>query len=203
MASNASLVEAPTLEGMFVRLEPLSPKHLPGLEAIAFDEKIWRYMLTRIGNRHELEVWMDSALHAKANGQIPWVTILKAENRIVGSTRFIDLDLRHRTVEIGHTWISPRFHGAGINPEAKLLQLRYAFEDLGMNRVAFKTHHQNLQSQAAIRKLGAVYEGTFRNHNIMPDGSLRHSVWFSITREEWPQVRSRLEERLQAVQPSV
>ena len=67
---------------------------------------------------------------------------------------------------------------------------------LGLNRVAFKTHHENLQSQAAMQKLGAVYEGTFRNHYVMPDGSLRHSVWFSITREEWPQVRSRLEERL-------
>ncbi len=70
---------------------------------------------------------------------------------------------------------------ANVNPEAKLLQLRYAFEDLGLNRVAFKTHHENLQSQAAIRKLGAVYEGTFRNHYVMPDGTLRHSVWFSIT----------------------
>jgi RimJ/RimL family protein N-acetyltransferase len=131
-----------------------------------------------------------------------WVTVLKQEDRIVGSTRLIDLDLRHRSVEIGHTWISPRWQRANVNPEAKLLQLRYAFDDLGLNRVAFKTHHENLQSQAAIRKLGAVYEGTFRNHYVMPDGSLRHSVWFSITREEWPQVQSQLEHRLREPQPS-
>ncbi|HTF61859.1 MAG TPA: GNAT family protein [Edaphobacter sp.] len=197
-----TVVDTPILDGKWVRLEPLSRNHLSGLEEIAFEEKIWRYMLTRVSNRSELEGWMESALAANGNGHIVWATILKAENRIVGSTRLIELDMRHRTAEIGHTWISPRWHGASVNPEAKQLQLRYAFEELGLNRVAFKTHHENLQSQAAVRKLGAVYEGTFRNHNVMPDGSLRHSVWFSITREEWPQVRSRLEERLRVDQPS-
>ena len=83
-----------------------------------------------------------------------------------------------------------------MNPEAKLLQLTYAFETLHLRRVALKTHHENLQSQAAMRKLGAQYEGTFRNHLIMPDGSARHSVWFSITQEDWPQVKSSLEQRL-------
>jgi len=194
------MIEAPVLEGERIRLEPLTRDHLPGLEEIAFDQNIWRYMMLHVSNRDELKAWIESAISAA--GQVPWVTVLKSENRVIGSTRLIDLDLRNRTVEIGHTWLSPRFQGAGINPEAKLLQLRYAFEDLNLNRVAFKTHHENLQSQAAIRKLGAVYEGTFRNHMVMPDGSLRHSVWFSITREEWPQVRSRLEERLRAGRPS-
>jgi RimJ/RimL family protein N-acetyltransferase len=193
-----AMKEAPRLEGDRVRLEPLARHHLFGLEEIAYDSSIWKYMLTRVSNRSELESWLDSALAARANGQVPWVTILKPENRIVGSTRLIDLDLHHRTAEIGHTWISPRLQGASVNPEAKLLQLRYAFEDLGLNRVAFKTHHENLQSQAAIRKLGAVYEGTFRNHYVMPDGSLRHSVWFSITKEEWPSVRAKLVARLAA-----
>jgi RimJ/RimL family protein N-acetyltransferase len=202
MAQQTTANEVPILDGERVRLEPLSLNHLSGLEEIAFEKKIWRYMLTQVGNRSELEGWMESALAAKGSGQIVWVTLLKAEHRIVGSTRLIDLDMHHRTAEIGHTWISPRWQSAYVNPEAKLLQLRYAFEDLGLNRVAFKTHHENLQSQAAIRKLGAVYEGTFRNHNVMPDGSLRHTVWFSITREEWPQVRSRLEDRLRALQPS-
>lgn len=198
-----SIVEAPVLEGRWVRLEPLSQKHLPELEKIAFDEKIWRYMLTSVQNHQQLESWFKSALRERANRQIPWVTVLQKENLVLGSTRFLDLDRHHRTVEIGHTWLSPGAHGTRANPEAKLLQLRYAFEDLGLNRVAFKTHHENLQSQAAIRKLGAVYEGTFRNHYVMPDGSLRHSVWFSIIREDWPQVRSRLEERLQADPQSV
>jgi RimJ/RimL family protein N-acetyltransferase len=194
------LIETPVLEGANLRLEPLNEAHLPGLEEIAFDERIWRYMLTVVKTPDELRGWMDSALQAKAAGSaMPWVTVLKAENRVIGSTRFLDLDLKHRTVEIGHTWLSPKFHGACLNPEAKLLQLTYAFEELKMNRVALKTHHENLQSQAAMRKMGAIEEGTFRNHYVMPDGSLRHSVWFSIIREDWPQVKSQLEQRLQAL----
>jgi RimJ/RimL family protein N-acetyltransferase len=191
-------IETPVLEGASLRLEPLSETHLPGLVEIAFDERIWRYMLLSVKTPDDLRCWLGSALQAKAAGStMPWATVLKAENRVIGSTRFLDLDMKHRTVEIGHTWLVPDYHGAGLNPEAKLLQLTYAFEELRMNRVALKTHHQNLQSQAAMRKMGAIEEGTFRNHYVMPDGSLRHSVWFSIIREEWPQVKSRLEERLQ------
>jgi RimJ/RimL family protein N-acetyltransferase len=196
----------PTLTGSIVRLEPLSRAHLIGLESVAFDPAIWRYMLVRVDNRAELESWVANALSVSPDRQITWVTILrssKSGDRIVGSTKLIDIDRHHRTAEIGHTWINPAFHGTGVNAEAKLLQLTYAFEELKLNRVAFKTHHENLHSQAAIRKLGAVYEGTFRNHYIMPDGSPRHSVWFSITRDEWPKVRSRLTERLQAAPPSV
>ncbi len=161
-------------------------------------------MLTSIQTPSGLRAWAESALKLEAAGTgMPWVVVLKqptilksqspeTPDKVVGSTRYIDLDLHHRTVEIGHTWLSPAYHGTGINPEAKLLQLTYAFETLNLRRVALKTHHENLQSQAAMRKLGAQYEGTFRNHYIMPDGSARHSVWFSITQEDWPQVRSKL-----------
>ena len=192
------MIEIPVLEGAHLRLEPLTRKHLPSLEKIAFDDRIWRYMMTRVTTSADLERWFEAAMRAKETAlpQMPWVTVLKDGNRVVGSTRFIDLDLQNRTVEIGHTWITPELHQKGVNPEAKLLQLQYAFDTLALNRVALKTHHENLQSQEAMKKLGAVYEGTFRNHYIMLDGSLRHSVWFSITKEEWPQVRSRLEARL-------
>jgi len=197
---SVTLIEIPVLEGPNVRLEPLSREHLPSLERIAYDERIWRYMLTRVTNCAELETWLEAALTARATGHLPWITVLRGQNgsedRVVGSTRFLDLDLRHRTVEIGHTWLSPTVQQAGVNPEAKLLQLTYAFDTLNLNRVAFKTHHENLQSQAAIKKLGAQYEGTFRNHNIAPDGTIRHSMWFSITKEEWPEVREKLEQRL-------
>ncbi|MBS1798898.1 MAG: GNAT family N-acetyltransferase [Acidobacteria bacterium] len=191
-------MEQPALEGRDVKLEPLRREHLPELEKIAFDERIWRYMTTCVETRNDLEAWLAAALKAKLAPlpQMPWVTVLKENGRVVGSTRFIDLDLTNKTVEIGHTWITPELHQRGVNPEAKLLQLEYAFDTLGLNRVALKTHHENLQSQAAMKKLGAVYEGTFRNHYVMPDGSLRHSVWFSITKEEWPLVRTRLTSRL-------
>jgi len=191
-------IETPVLDGVKVRLEPLTEAHLPAIEEIAYDERIWRYMTQQVKTQDDLRRWMEAAMRAKAAGtSLPWVTILKDGNRVIGSTRFIDLDLIHRTVELGNTWLLPQFQGAGLNPEVKLLQLAYAFEELGLHRVAFKTHHENLQSQAAMRKMGAIEEGTFRNHYIMPDGTQRHSVWFSIIREDWPQVRSRLEERLQ------
>jgi N-acetyltransferase len=191
------ILSPPTLEGPRLRLEPLTLAHLPALEKIAFDDRIWRYMNQRIATPADLQSWADTALQLQAAGTgLPWVTILKKENLAIGSTRFIDLDLHHKTVEIGNTWLTPAMQCSGINPEAKLLQLTYAFEELKLNRVAFKTHHENLQSQAALRKLGAQYEGTFRNHYIMPDGTQRHSVWFSITKEDWPEVKSRLEKRI-------
>jgi RimJ/RimL family protein N-acetyltransferase len=151
----------------------------------------------------DLRLWVEGALKLEAASTgIPWATILKSiipstPNKIVSTTRFIDLDLQNLTVEIGNTWLSPTIHGAGINPEAKLLQLTCAFETHHLRRVALKTHHQNLQSQAAMRKLGAQYEGTFRNHYVVPDNSARHSVWFSITQEDWPAVKASLQIRLQ------
>ncbi|WP_213803611.1 GNAT family protein [Granulicella sp. dw_53] len=192
----------PTLEGPRIRLEPLTLAHLPALEQVAFDPRIWRYMNTPVNTPQDLRKWAETALALKQAGTvIPWVTILKSENKVIGSTRYMDLDLHHRTVEIGNTWLSPQYHGAHANPEAKLLQLTYAFETLNLRRVALKTHHENLQSQAAMRKLGAQYEGTFRNHYIMDNGSQRHSVWFSIIQEDWPQVKSQLEHRLAQAHP--
>jgi RimJ/RimL family protein N-acetyltransferase len=188
------MTPTPTLEGTQVRLEPLTLAHLPALEAIAFDPTIWRYMLANIQTPADLHAWATTAL-ATPN-TLAWVTISKATNQPVGSTRFIDLDLTHRTTELGHTWLATASRGTRINTEAKLLQLTYAFETLNLNRVAFKTHHENLQSQAAMKAIGCVYEGTFRNHYLMPDGTARHSVWFSITREDWPTTKSHLTHRL-------
>lgn len=191
------MIQTPILDGTRIRLEPLAEAHLPSLEAVAFDERIWKYMLAWVKTRADLRSWVESALREKEIGaSLPWVTVLKSEECVIGSSRLFDLNMTHRTGEIGHTWLAPTYHGAGLNDEAKLLQLRYAFDELGLKRVALKTHHENLQSQAAMRKIGAVKEGTFRNHYVMPDGSARHSVWFSITQEDWPRVRSQLEERI-------
>jgi RimJ/RimL family protein N-acetyltransferase len=187
----------PVLEGTRVRLEPMTLGHLAGLEVIAFDERIWRYMPVRMKTPQDLREWVEKALQLQEAGTtVPWVTILKSEGRVIGSTRFFDLDRLHESAELGHTWLAPEFHGAGLNAEAKLLQLTYGFEELKLRRVALKTHHENLQSQKAMRKIGAVEEGRFRNHYIMPDGSQRHSIWFSIIREDWPQTKSRLEARV-------
>ena len=194
-------MQTPTLEGTSIRLEPLTLDHLPALEAIAFDPTIWRYMLDSIRTPQDLRTWIEAALNAQTSGAtLPWVTIKKSHDnspdQLVGSTRFLDLDLTHRTTELGHTWLAASARGTRVNTEAKLLQLTYAFETLNLNRVAFKTHHENLQSQNAMKAIGAVYEGTFRSHYIMPDGSHRNSAWFSIVREDWPTTKSLLHRRL-------
>ena len=196
-------MQTPTLEGTSIRLEPLTLDHLPALEAIAFDPTIWRYMLDSIRTPQDLRTWIEAALNAQTSSTtLPWVTIKKSHDnspdQLVGSTRFLDLDLTHRTTELGHTWLAASARGTHVNTEAKLLQLTYAFETLNLNRVAFKTHHENLQSQNAIKAIGAVYEGTFRSHYIMPNGSHRNSVWFSIIREDWPTTKSLLHRRLSA-----
>jgi len=188
------MTQTPTLEGPHVRLEPLALAHLPALEAIAFDPSIWRYMLTTIHTPADLRAWAETFIAAP--NILPWVTIKKSPDQLIGSTCFLDLDLHHRTTELGHTWLAAPARGTLINTEAKLLQLTYAFETLNLNRVALKTHHENLQSQNAMKSLGAIYEGTFRNHLIMPDGTPRHSVWFSIIREDWPTTKSHLQRRL-------
>jgi RimJ/RimL family protein N-acetyltransferase len=194
-------METPILEGPGVRLEPLSLNHLPALEAVAFDPAVWRYMLFTIRTPVDLRCWVEAALHARDKGIVmPWVTIKKAcgdePDRLVGSTRFIDLDMNHHTVEIGHTWLGSPWRGTRVNTEAKLLQLTYAFDTLGLLRVAFKAHANNQKSLSAIKAIGATYEGTFRSHYVMPDGSARDSAWFSIIKKEWPEVKEMLTRRL-------
>jgi RimJ/RimL family protein N-acetyltransferase len=208
----------PTLEGPHIRLEPLTLDHLPALAKIALDPVskpvIWRYMIHWPQTAEDLHRWIETALHAESEGTaMPWVTVARGAgqawgqtadapdqviDQVIGCTRFFSLDLAHKTVELGHTWIAPAFHGTRANTEAKFLQLSYAFEELRLNRVGLKTHHENRRSQAAIRAIGGVYEGTFRNHLLMPDGSQRDSCWFSFIRQDWPEVKDLLVRRLNA-----
>ncbi len=117
----------------------------------------------------------------------------EATGRAIGSSRFLNIAAEHRRLEIGWTWVGTGFRRTGANREAKLLQLAHAFEDLGANRVEFKTDSRNEASRAALLGIGATFEGIFRNHMIMPSGPLRHSAWYSVVVEDWPAVRERLE----------
>jgi RimJ/RimL family protein N-acetyltransferase len=185
------------LEGKRVRLEPISREHLPQLAEIAFESTIWRWMSSWVTNPQQLEQFVENAIGDVQKGTaIVWVTRSKVDGRLAGATRFYEISQQHRTMELGWTWLHPNYHRSGINVEAKYLQLTHAFEKMKMNRVAFKTHHENVRSQTAIAALGAKQEGTFRNHMIMPDGSTRHSVWYSITKEDWPTVKANLESRM-------
>lgn len=174
----------PLLEGPRVRLEPMTMEHLPALEKVAFDERIWRYMTTPVKTPDQLRAWLEASLKLEAAGTVvPWVTVLKEGNRVIGSTRFLDFDATHRTTELGNTWLAPEFHGAGVNPEAKLLQLTYAFDELKLNRVALKTHHENLQSQAAMRKIGATRRARFATTTSCPTGRNATACGFRSSRK--------------------
>ena len=129
---------------------------------------------------------------------VRFVTVARTIAQVVGSTSDLTIDCQHQRVEIGGTWVTPAWQRSAINTEAKYLQLRHAFETLGCIRVEFKTDALNTKSRQALARIGATEEGTFRNHMIMPDGRIRHSVYFSITHDEWPRVKAHLEGLLAA-----
>lgn len=186
-----------TLEGQWVRLEPLSQDHCDGLWQAAQDESIWRWMLAPVNSRDEMRTYIDSALAGQAAGIMqPFATIDKASGRIVGSTRFDDIVQAHRRVEIGWTWIAPPWQRSAINTEAKYLMLQHAFERWNCVRVQLKTDSLNERSRAAILRIGAKEEGTLRNHYLLSTGRLRHSIYFSILDTEWPTVKASLQKKL-------
>jgi RimJ/RimL family protein N-acetyltransferase len=191
-------LEPVTLTGKVVSLEPLELRHAADLFALAQDPVLWTYMPSDpSGSLEDMEHWISKALKGlKAGTALAFVIVDLATQRIVGSTRYFDFSQRNRGVEIGSTWLSPSVWRTGVNTECKYLLLRHAFETLEMIRVQLKTHHLNVRSQNAIERIGATREGVLRNHVIMPDGSYRHSVYFSIIESEWPQVKANLEAKM-------
>ena len=190
-------VEPVTLEGRIVRLEPLSLEHVQGLAEVGLDPAIWRWTIARPTSLDDIRRWAEAALANRAAGsEMPFVTIEAATGRPIGSTRYMNIVLEHHRLEIGWTWVAPPWQRSGANREAKLLQLRHAFETLGCRRVEFKTDSRNEASRNALLGIGAQFEGIFRNHMVMPDGRLRHSAYYSVTREDWPAVKLRLIELL-------
>jgi N-acetyltransferase len=195
--SGRAWVEPVTLEGRVVRLEPLSIDHLPGLVSVGLDAELWRWTLTQVQTPADMRTMVEAALAAAAEGrEVPFATVERESGRVVGSTRYLSIDAHHRRLEIGYTWIALAWQRSAVNTEAKLLQLRYAFDSLGALRVEFKTDSLNDKSRAALRGIGAVEEGTLRNHMVTDSGRRRHSVYFSVIEEEWPDVRRHLEARL-------
>ncbi len=191
-----------TLTGKHIRLEPMRPAHAPALLEAGRAPEIWEWMPTRPLDPAALEGWVEKAMQGESIGrEYSFVVSLVQGGRLVGSTRYLDVQEDDRTVEIGWTWYAPDAWGSVVNPEAKYLLMRHAFEDWGAIRVALKTDIRNLHSQAAIKKLGAKYEGLLRNQRIRPDGSYRDTVVYSITEREWPIVKARLEQRIALPSP--
>lgn len=176
-----------TLVGSQVRLEPLSLAHVSALAEVGLDAEIWRWIYPFPESREGMSEWVETALRWQAQGHaLPFATVSLADDRVVGSTRFGAISPEHFRAEIGWTWIAPAWQRSAINTEAKLLILTHAFEAWGLRRVEFKTHAQNAKSRAAILRLGAKEEGTFRKHMTAAGGVARDTVYYSIIDDEWP-----------------
>lgn len=186
-----------TLEGNYIRLEPLTLDHLAPLCEVGLDPELWRITVSLVETREDMKRYIETALQAQAEGTaLPFATVEKSSNKVVGSTRFGNIDKTNRRMEIGWTWIARPWQRTPINTEAKYLMLKHAFETLGCIRVELKTDVINAQSRAAMLRIGAKEEGVFRNHMITQSGRIRDSVYYSIIASEWQTVKTSLEEKL-------
>ena len=182
------------LGGRHVRLEPLTRDHVEPLCEVGLDESVWQFITHPVDSREDMAGYVEEALAAAERGSaLPFVTRSIADGCVVGSTRYGSIDRENRRVEIGWTWVAPRWQRSAVNTEAKYLMLRHAFETLACHRVEFKTDATNTRSRAAIERIGGTYEGCLRKHMVAKSGRFRDTVYFSILDDEWATVRSRLE----------
>jgi N-acetyltransferase len=191
------IVKPVVLQGERVRLEPLALGHLDALAAFALNPDLWRWRPHHVENKDDLERYIQYCLDAQTAGTaIPFVTVVRAVDLVVGSTGFMNIDRQNRRVEIGGTFIDPAWQRTFVNTETKYLLLRHAFECWRCIRVELKTDSENERSRRAILRLGGKEEGTLRNHMVMPNGRFRHTVYFSILDFEWPSVKQALQAKL-------
>lgn len=187
------------LEGRHVRLEPLRAEHAAALWEIAKNDlgDLFQWIPYPLKSLSDFEQFNRQVLEEQQRGlTIPFVTLERASGQIVGTTRYMNMDLANRKVEIGSTWIAPPWQRTAINTEAKYLMLRHAFEVWDCLRVELKTDAMNQRSRKAILRLGAKEEGILRKHMLTWNGRQRDSVYFSILDTEWPQVKSNLKKML-------
>ena len=186
-----------TLEGEYVRLEPLRKQHADALFAVA-QRLEWGWFLKPLRTKGQAEARIEEGLRAEERGEAYAFAVRSKEvGRVVGSTSYFGVVARDRKVEVGSTWYASEAQGTKVNPECKYLLLAHAFDDWGAIRVQFTTDANNVRSQRAILKLGAKFEGKLRNDRIRQDGSLRDSMLYSIVASEWPEVRRELRARIQ------
>ena len=191
-------IEPVVLEGKHVRLEPLGGSHKDGLCRAISDGELWKIFVTIVPHPDDIDRFLANAKSAHERGEgLAFATIDKGGNdRVAGSTRFMNANLPNKRVEIGFTFLGKSWQRSPINTEAKLLMLTHAFETLKLNRVELMTDYLNTASRQAILRLGAKEEGILRNHVVMPDGRERDSVLFSIVKSEWPGVKQNLRYKL-------
>jgi len=185
-----------TLEGRAVRLEPLELSHGPDLAMVA-EPDLFEHFNTVLRTPGDVDTYIREALEAAERGvERPFVIIEKSTGAPVGSTRYLDIQRKHRTLEIGSTWLAKRVWRSRVNTECKYLLLRHAFEELKVMRVQLKTDRRNARSRAAIERIGARFEGILRHHMLVRGDVVRDSAYYSIIDSEWPEVKARLEQKL-------
>ena len=192
-----AFVDPVVLRGGIVEMTPLERADRSGLVAAAADGELWKLFYTRVPGPDRMDHAIEGFLRQRDSGaMMPFTVRLLSTGQIVGMTTFCNIDGDNRRLEIGYTWYARSVQRTGVNPECKLLLLTHAFEELGCIAVEFRTHWHNRQSRQALERLGAKQDGVLRSHMLMPDGSLRDTVVFSIIECEWPAVRNELRRRL-------
>ena len=184
-----------TLEGKYVILRPPSINDLDGLSYAAQDGEIWNSPYAIFPTISELSKYLQDLLK-KQKTILPFIIIHKQSNKIVGTTRYLNIDYDNYHLEIGHTWIARSYRRTAVNTESKLLMLQYAFEKLNCIAVEIRTDILNKISRKAIERLGAIQDGILRNHKIMRYGRIRDTVCYSIIQSEWSQVKENLKRKI-------
>ena len=187
-----------TLQGKHVRLEPMTEEHAAGLAEIGVGQPFWDFMVYgNMGTEEDMRGWVRQILaHAEKGTDLPFVVMHLASGRVAGATRYLNIMPKDHGLEVGGTWYGTEFQRTAVNTECKYLLLTHAFETLKCIRVPVKTNSLNERSQKAIERIGAKKEGVLRNHMILPNGRIRHSVYYSILDSEWSEVKKKLEEML-------
>lgn len=184
---------ATTLEDRRVRLAPISEADRDGTRAVAMDPAIWTYFVSSVASDEDFTRYFDTCLADHRDGRRVVFTITdKATGAIAGSMSYGNVSEHDARLEIGWSWLGSRYRGTGVNRHAKHLLLRHAFEELGAERVEFKTDVLNLQARKGLTNIGATEEGTLRSYNPMPSGRRRDAVYYSVLRAEWPRVAKTL-----------
>ena len=186
-----------TIEGNHILIKPLTLQDRDPLVQAASDGSLWNLWYTSVPTPEKMESYILTALAEQDEKKsLPFIIIRKKDQKIVGTTRYMNIESVLRRLEIGSTWYAKSSQRTGVNTESKYLLLKHAFESLGCLAVELRTHWINHQSRAAIERLGAKLDGVLRNHRIASDGTLRDTVVYSILNSEWPMVKSHLEFKL-------
>jgi RimJ/RimL family protein N-acetyltransferase len=182
------------LQSQLIKLVPMNMGHLDAYRVAGNFPEVWQHMpMNRCETTEIATAWMKEAINEMAHGeQIAFVTVNKKNNQVIGSTRLFRLNDKDKSLEIGHTFITPEFQRSYVNSHAKYLMLQYAFETLNMVRVEICTNEKNQQSRTAITRIGGHFEGILRKHRKSPNGDYRNTAMFSITDDEWPKVKEKL-----------